>query len=215
MPTSALSFRREVIARLLPVDEKRYWINADALLFTVGPMLTRVGLVDRPLAEYRVHGQNQMSSGRVDRAELRKRLRSYYDTIVGSNQQLARLEIGAPGFEARDHVLFREQLFALSRLRGARRGDTGRYLALLRAIARDDMYGATQKWLAVPAFGMLMLLPRSWRGPWLDRVRSYGRMKARTQAAREMFRPHPAPPRGPTPGPADPAAMPTAPRGTL
>ena len=182
MPTSALSFRREVARWLLPIDARRYWISADALLFTVGPLLSRVGVIDQPLAEYRVHGRNHMSSGRVDRQELRKRLRSYHDTLTGSNQHIRELGLAVPRLEARDHVLYREQLFALSMLRNRRAGVWRRYAALVAALWRDDMYGLAQKGLALPVYGLLPLLPPRCRGPWLDRVRTYGRLKATAQA---------------------------------
>ncbi len=182
MPTSGLSFRVEIARWLLPIDTRRYWISADALLFTVGPLLSRVGVIDRPLARYRVHGRNHMSSGNVDRGEVRKRIRSYHDTLVGSNQHIAELGLDLPRLAARDHVLYREQLFALSMLRGQGRGVGRRYAALLAALWKDDMYRPTQKLLAVPVYGLLPVLPRRWRGPWLDRVRTYGRLKATAQS---------------------------------
>lgn len=181
MPTSALSYRLEVAKCLIPIEPDRYRISADALLYTVGPLLTRVGVIDRTLAHYRVHGSNHMSSGAVDRAEIRKRISSYHDTIVGSNRHSAGLGLSLPQFDPRDHLLYREQLFVLSMLRGRRRGWVGRFFGLIGAMVRDDMYGTPQKLLAIPVYGLLPLMPRRWRGPWLDRVRMYGRVKGLAQ----------------------------------
>ena len=199
MPTSGLSFRSEVARWLLPINTRRYWISADALLFTVGPLISHVGVIDAPLARYRVHGSNHMSSGNVDRREVRKRIRSYHDTLVGSNQHIGELGLDLPRLQARDHVLYREQLFALSMLRGRRSRVWRRYASLLAALWKDDMYRPAQKLLAVPVYGVLPVLPRRWRGPWLDRVRTYGRLKATAQSLLRLTRPQPAMPVSLTP----------------
>ena len=53
---------------------------------------------------------------------------------------------------------------------------------------RDDMYGTPQKLLAIPVYGLLPLMPRRLRGPWLDRVRMYGRVKGVAQTVMSWTR---------------------------
>lgn len=214
MPTSALAFRMEVARKLLPLDARRYRICADALLFTLGPMLTRVRVVPRPLTRYRVHGSNNMSSGVTDQKYLRKRVRSFHDTVLGTNQHVARLDLGLPTLHPTDHLQYREHLFMLSMLRGRRRGWVGRYAGLMRAVLRDDMYGSTQKALAVGVYGLLPLMPRRWRGPWLDRTRSFGRLKGVVQGVLRLTRLRPRTrhesPETPQPPPPETAPLATA-----
>ncbi len=188
MPTSALSFRMEVARLLMPLEEPRFRRNADVIFFTVAPLLAHVGVINRPLARYRVHGSNQMSSGSTDRPDMRKRIRSFHDTIVGSNAALRALGRRDVQLDPADHLLYRELLFVLSMLRGRRRGWVGRYAALLRALWADDMYGRPQKILGTVMYGVLPWLPRRWRGPWLDQARTFGRLKGRMQSVLRLSR---------------------------
>ncbi|MEM9883052.1 MAG: glycosyltransferase [Planctomycetota bacterium] len=193
MPTSALAFRMQVARRLLPLDARAFRRNADALLFTVAPMLTRVGVLPAPLAQYRVHGENMMSSGRTDRADLRKRIHSFHQSIKGANRHLATLGLDLPPLRPVDHVLYRENLFALTMLRGRRRDWPVRLAGVLGAVWGDDMYGPAQKLLAVPLYGALPMLPPAWRGPWMDHARDFGAAKRIVQSALSRVRRRPAP----------------------
>ncbi|MEO0514098.1 MAG: glycosyltransferase [Planctomycetota bacterium] len=188
MPTSALAFRMEVARNLLPMDAKRFRGCADALMFTVGPLLTRVRVIAKPLARYRVHGTNLMSSGSTDRKGARKRLRSFYDTVAGTNQHLDRTNPSIPRLDSRRHLQYREHLFVLSMLRGHRRGWVGRYLGLMEMLLTDDMYGRAQKIMAIPTYGLLPFLPRAWRGPWLDHAMGMGRLKGMAQSLLRLGR---------------------------
>lgn len=191
MPTSALSYRMEVARFFFPMDAKRFRGCADALLFTVGPLLTRVRVIPTPLSRYRVHGTNLMSSGKINRKGTRKQLRSFFDTVSGTNRRLDQLDIDIPRLDLRLHLQFREYLFVLSMLRGHRRGWVGRYLGLMQMLLTDDMYGRAQKLMAIPTYGLLPLIPRSWRGPWLDRAKGMGRLKGIAQTVLRLSRAKP------------------------
>lgn len=195
MPTSALAFRMEVARAFFPMKAKRYRGCADALLFTVGPLLTQVRVIPRPLARYRVHGTNMMSSGATDLKGTRKHLRSFYDSVAGANQHLDQLGSDIPRLESRRHLQYLEYLFVLSMLRGQRRGWVGRYIGLMRILLTDDMYGRAQKILAVPTYGLLPFMPRGWRAGWLDRAKGMGRLKGIVQSVLLLtrFKPRRAP----------------------
>jgi len=181
MPTSALAYRMEIARQFFPMDVKRFRGCADALLFTAGPLLTRVRVVPKPLARYRVHGTNLMSSGEADRRGTRKHLRSFYDTLAGTNQLLDRLHADTPRLDTRLHLQYREYLFVLSMLRGQRRGWVGRYFSLMHMLIADDMYGRTQKIMAIPTYGLLPFMPRRWRSAWLEWTKGMGRLKGIAQ----------------------------------
>ncbi|MEM9419653.1 MAG: glycosyltransferase [Planctomycetota bacterium] len=181
MPTSALAFHMEVARHFFPLNAKRYRGNADTLLFTVGPLLSRVHVIRRPLARYRIHGDNMMSSGASDRAGMRKQLRSVYNTLAGTNQHLKQLGMDLPQLDPRVHLQYRERLFQLSMLRGQRRGWIGRYIGLMQVLLTDDMYGRAQKLMSVPTYGLLPFIPRGWRAGWLDRAKGMGRAKGIAQ----------------------------------
>ncbi|MEM1110043.1 MAG: glycosyltransferase [Planctomycetota bacterium] len=209
MPTSALSFRREIAQAFFPMDGARYQKNADALLFTVGPLLTRVQVLNQPLARYRIPPRNKEKLNLADRAGVRQQLRSFHNTIAGTNQHLAASGAELPQLESRRHLQYIEALFVLSMLRGARRGWVGRYLALMQLLLTDDMYGGTQKVLAVPTYGLLPLMPRSWRAAWLSRAMGMGRVKGLAQALLQLTRlkPRRSPDTPPRNGPYDPSDL--------
>lgn len=56
-PTSALSVRRELAARLFPID-RALTSSADGLIHRVAPLLTEIVATREPLVRYRYHGRN-------------------------------------------------------------------------------------------------------------------------------------------------------------
>ncbi len=58
--TSALSYRREVLEKVLPIPTKKT-MGADPYLTAVIPFLGEVGCINKPLMFYRQHGKNMQS----------------------------------------------------------------------------------------------------------------------------------------------------------
>jgi glycosyltransferase involved in cell wall biosynthesis len=73
--TSGLTFRTEIVRKLLPLDE-RMTIQADGLLAALIIFLGRAIAIDEPLAVYRIHGTNLYFHGKkgVDSARQVRRI---------------------------------------------------------------------------------------------------------------------------------------------
>ncbi|BAC88397.1 glycosyltransferase [Gloeobacter violaceus] len=66
--TSALSYRRSVLDKILPIPNRQVWVcgrsydgGADCYLVAVAPFHGQVGFVKEPLMYYRIHGKNRRS----------------------------------------------------------------------------------------------------------------------------------------------------------
>jgi hypothetical protein len=66
LPTSALAFRREMLAPILPVPEDTYRIGADWHLVHLSTLLGRVATIEEVSCSYRVHGDNNYEPNSVD-----------------------------------------------------------------------------------------------------------------------------------------------------
>jgi hypothetical protein len=91
-PTSGLSFRRELLQRVLPMPESNYRTCADLYLATLAPLLCEVATVPETLARYRIHGSNRWASGEGSPEQtLRAELSLLEGNIEAVNATLARL----------------------------------------------------------------------------------------------------------------------------
>lgn len=94
-PTSGQVFRREFLARVLPVPEAQYRTSADAYVACLAGMLTDVAGVGDVLTHYRVHGANAwMSGGGSEGERLAHHIRRFEIESAALNEALARL--GSP-----------------------------------------------------------------------------------------------------------------------
>jgi glycosyltransferase involved in cell wall biosynthesis len=88
--TSGLTFRAELVRRLLPLDE-RMIISADALLAALIIFLGPVVAIDEPLAVYRIHGANLYFHGAngVDPARQSRRIETLRVVLEEMDKWLA------------------------------------------------------------------------------------------------------------------------------
>lgn len=63
-PTSGLLFSREALAEILPIDEQKWRISADAPLYTAVPFFGEIVSINQPLGYYRLHGANYWNNPR-------------------------------------------------------------------------------------------------------------------------------------------------------
>jgi glycosyltransferase involved in cell wall biosynthesis len=99
-PTSGQVFRREFLARILPVPEPIYRTSADAYVACLAGMLVPVYGLPDALTHYRVHGANAWMVGGAKGSQTEEqKLRHYMERFEiengGLNDALARL--GHPG----------------------------------------------------------------------------------------------------------------------
>jgi hypothetical protein len=63
-PTTNLALRREVADRIFPIPVE-YTGYAEQRIHRMAPLMTELCAVDVPLAEWRLHGQNDQNSSRI------------------------------------------------------------------------------------------------------------------------------------------------------
>jgi len=185
MPTSALGFRRELAALLFPVCEQTFFIHADALVVTLGPLLTHVVAVNEPLSYYRVHGANSLGGDVQDLKSAGKVIDFALATTRGVNARLNELGIDLRIDEGRN-LEFLQAQFVHNLFDGTCMAVLiGRYFSLARALLSDDLYRGTQKILGIMVYGIATILPRSLRAGWIGNALGYSRFK---RAVQEMLR---------------------------
>ena len=72
-PTTNLALRREVADRIFPIPAK-YTGYAEQRIHRMAPLMTELCAVDVPLAEWRLHGQNDQNSTRITPRRLEREL---------------------------------------------------------------------------------------------------------------------------------------------
>ncbi len=78
-PTSGNAFSREMLQQLFPLDEKEWRVGAEGYFVFLAPFFGTVGLVDEPIALYRIHGKSETAmdgSGAMDGSRMGKLLDS-------------------------------------------------------------------------------------------------------------------------------------------
>jgi len=187
LPTSGLCARRAGAAALFPLDEQLFRMWADSMLIYAGPLVTPIASLDRPLAQYRLHERNQSGTSQHTPRMVWHDLHSVHAPIKGANDRLEDLGRGRP-FERRRNLQFVTQAFVLARLWG-RPGSCRGYLGVMRAILKDDLYSWKQKLMGLVVYGVLVALPVSARGAWLDETLGMSRFKAWLQGLVSSRRP--------------------------
>lgn len=158
----AIALRREIAAAAFPIPEDAFTgADADAFLFTLMPLLTNVAHVGEALYRYRLHDANEGLLRALDAPSVERRLRFIEKTTECVNDRLVLL--GRPPLRVEDNLGYQEQRFFLDVF--GRRAPRGRFLALLRRIARDDVYTSARKLGLLLLYTSVMVAPRKLR-PW-------------------------------------------------
>jgi hypothetical protein len=194
MPTSALCFRRELAEFLFPIPEQTFFIHADALAVTLGPLLTRVVALPEPLSYYRVHGANSLGGDVKDAPSARKVINFTLSTIRGVNARLAELGLSLQLDESRN-LEFLQAVFVQCLFDGTPRPLLRqRRRSLLAALRADDLYSPAQKFLGTFVYGLAPLLPSWLRAIWIGNALGYSRTKHAVQEALRLLRRRPVHP---------------------
>ena len=165
MPSSALSFRRELGPYGFPIPEERFRVNAEAYVFTILPLFTCVGYIREPLSFYRMHDSNMSGEFSFTPSTLR-----YREACMRIPNDAVNERLEALGYQQRldlgrnlDYAMIR---FKLHMLENRPLSDRLRcYGDLASLVVRDDLIGVGGKVLVL--FGhmvSLMLSPagRHW-----------------------------------------------------
>ncbi|MBX2819430.1 MAG: glycosyltransferase [Rhodothermaceae bacterium] len=171
MPASALCFRREVADLLFPLPGDSLPSMADAYLYMLAPLLTEVAFIDKPLADYRLHGSNMTGSLAFGEVHAEK-------FIVGMERVHESIEAKAcpklfeeMPLKLTNHLTYQEQSYFKSLFGTTSRSELlVQYARLLRLINQDDLYGTSRKLMGLVANGVAIGLPTSWRANWITWV---------------------------------------------
>ena len=171
MPASALCFRRGVADLLFPLPVDSLASMADAYLYMLAPLLTEVAFIDKPLADYRLHGSNMTGSLAFSAAHSEK-------FITGMERVHESIEAKAcpelfeqMPLKLANHLTYQEQLYLMALFGTSSRSELlTQYAQLLRLINQDDLYGTSRKLMGLVAKGVAIGLPTSWRANWITWV---------------------------------------------
>jgi len=151
MPSSALSFRRELSEYCFPIPEDRFRVNAEAFIFTILPLFTHVGYIREPLSFYRMHGSNM--SGEFSFTTKTLRYRECCMTIPNEAVNERLQSMGYPQrLDLNRNLDYAMIQFKLNMLEDNPLGiRLQRYRDLFSLVLRDDLIGVGGKMLVLLA----------------------------------------------------------------
>ena len=169
MPASALCFRKEVADLLFPLPEEELRSMADAYLYMLAPLLTRVRFINEELAGYRIHGSNLTGTLQFDLKNAQK----FVEGMERVHRSIARK--ASPDYfehmplDLKNHLTYREQKYVHALFAGTN-NLVGSYFDLASHIASDDLYGIPRKAAGLIANGVALALPKGWRPGWMGLI---------------------------------------------
>jgi len=179
VPTSGVTVRRDVAELIFPMPEQGYAGSADTFFLMLTPLLTRIAVVDDPLAFYRRHGSNHFARTRFDVGRIPSTRQNLALSVENVNERLDGLGRPGPRLRIQDNLQFLELGFqhALFNEAVSRRQLLARYSALADGLARDDLYGGLQRGWGRCMYFVAILLPARARARWLGMNLSASRPK--------------------------------------
>jgi hypothetical protein len=101
--TSALCVSREFLRRISPIPVQPFRLCADAYIAGLAPFLTSITGIRRPLASYRIHGENCFNRGIGTRENYLRRAARYETEFHEVQRALAGLLDAPPALSLDDH----------------------------------------------------------------------------------------------------------------
>jgi glycosyltransferase involved in cell wall biosynthesis len=111
MPASALAFHSEVAARLFPMPAASLRSLADAYLYMMAPLLTRVAFITEPLSAYRLHGANLTATTSFGAAASRAFVEGMERVHQSIEEKQRTEQYPLPSLDLSNHLTYREQRF--------------------------------------------------------------------------------------------------------
>jgi glycosyltransferase involved in cell wall biosynthesis len=189
MPSSALSFRRELAEYCFPVPEESFRVNAEAFIFTMLPLFTCVGYMPEPLSYYRMHDSNMSGEFSFSTSTLRYRESCMTIPNTAVNERLQKM-----GYQERldlgrnlDYAMIRFKLLMLEDQSLANRLRC--YRDLFWLVLRDDLIGMGGKILVLLGHLVSLLLHVPGRRWVFNRMISPSPLKRFLQAFRHETAP--------------------------
>ncbi len=171
MPASALCFHREVAHLLFPLPAENLRSMADAYLYMLAPLLTKVGWLPAPLSAYRLHGANLTGAQHFDQALSHKYTGGIARVHRCISETIKTKQLDIPAFEARRHLTYLEHDFMRDLFAGAEKKVLKqKYRHLAGCINADDLYPQKRKVLGKAMLWIAMMLPVSLRSRWVSKA---------------------------------------------
>lgn len=170
MPASALTFHRDVAALMFPMPATSLRSLADAYLYMLAPLFTKVDFIAEPLSAYRLHGAN-LTGATAFSLETSRKFVDGLERVHRSIEAKRQAEKYAmPSLDLEDHLTYQEQQYLIHLFEGIpMRNIWPQYKALARLIWRDDVYQIPRKLLGLAVMGSAMMLPEEKRPGWITR----------------------------------------------
>jgi len=76
--TTGNGYRRSVLEKILPLDEKKFFLSPDGYFLNIVPFYGKIATIDKPNAYYRAHEHNNahfMVNGQINRQRLQRKLK--------------------------------------------------------------------------------------------------------------------------------------------
>lgn len=177
LPTSALTFRREIAEAIFPIPaELRAY--ADGFVSTLLPLLTTVDFVEAPLATYRLHGENvtMRRPNLLDGIRRNAEIGIHVTEMVNERLRTIEVEGEHVQLDVSRNLEYRQRVFVIDLLGGQRsRPELLRRLAGLAGLeATDDLYSLAQRIALILLFGIAIIVPRPLRDVWLRKAWGLG-----------------------------------------
>jgi hypothetical protein len=165
------------------MPEEGFSSSADTFFLMLVPLLTPIVSVDEVLGTYRRHGANVYARAQLDPERTARLIGNLRLSVDEVNARLGALGHGDAVLSVERNLKYRELVFqaALFDAGVGRRALWQRYRPLASAFARDDLYGALQRWWARAMYLVAVVLPRRLRVPWLS-------MSLSASAAKDLVR---------------------------
>lgn len=167
-PTSGISLRREAARVIFPLPEEAFRISADGFIFTLAPLLTRVGVLPESLAFYRQHTHNATAWARETSAISSDRSAAVIARISREvNERLAeravrpRLNVGRNG------------AYVTATFKGGLLADASRsrlfaqWATMTRLLINDGFHSRFEAGVLAATFLVAICLPRPFRPGWI------------------------------------------------
>ncbi len=167
MPASAIAMRRQLAEKIFPIYEETFRSLADAYIFTIAPILTKITAVSDVLSVYRLHEKNITGGATFTAESIRKTVRDIEKVNQGANTFLEMN--GLPTINLRLNLNYVEQAYFLNlvEMSWPTAGIVKSYFRVCRLTIDDDLYGKAQKAAAIIVYTLATMIPRRYRPAFL------------------------------------------------
>jgi len=184
MPASAISLRREVANLIFPLDINLFRTEADAYIYVLSPIITKVEFLDEVLSYYRLHGKNITGASEFKVENIRKLIDDKRRIFRGVNSRLC--SMGLPPLEISHNPEY-ISLITILYLVDADKS----FLASMKQMCKYsafiwgcEHFSLMQKLYRFWGFWLALIVPRKYRSKWFEWLLHPNKLKQLIQLLR-------------------------------